>query len=129
MSLRQQEADFETDQADKCKHTDEEATSCNCANAHGGVPFFHARMRRRIDGATDTVPLEAQGPSNVMLRLRGAKCSDIGHDLPPFLFRQQRGDKWLHPCAWTAVFDNPKQFPVFPFFLKGTVREIAWRMG
>jgi hypothetical protein len=41
-----------------------------------GVPFLidegpltvgDARLRRRIDGATDAVPLEALGPSNVRL--------------------------------------------------------------
>jgi len=86
-------------------------------------------MRRRIDGVTDPVPLEALGPTNVMLRLFGAKCADIGHDLPPFRFRQHPGNEWLHRCAWIAVFDSPKQFPIFPLFLKGAVCEIAWRVG
>jgi hypothetical protein len=64
-----------------------------------------------------------------MLRVFNTKCSDIGHDLPPFLFRQHRRDELLHTGAWTAVFNNPKQFPILPVFLKGTVREISWRMG
>ena len=63
-----------------------------------------------------------------MLGLSGAKCSDISHNLPPFHFREQCRNEWLHPCAWTAVFDNPKQFPVFPLFLKGAVREIRWQV-
>src|SRR6185369_15618009 len=112
ISLGQEDADFIREETEQSKQTDDEATYR--ASAHDGVPSFHARMRRPIDGSTDSVSLEVPGPRNMMLRMCGAKCSDIGHNLPPFLFRQHRGDEWLHPGAWNAVFDYPKQLPILP---------------
>ena len=85
-------------------------------------------MRQRFDGATGPVPLDARGPRHVMLRMGGAKCSDIGQDLPPFLFRQHLGDESLRSRARNAIFHHPKQFPILPLFLKDAVREITWRM-
>ena len=49
MSLRHQEADFVTEQTDQYKQTDDEATSCSRATAHGCVPPLHAGMRRCIE--------------------------------------------------------------------------------
>ena len=64
----------------------------------------------------------------LLLFLLLAEASFVGNNLPALFFSNRSWNEGNHSGPRTAIFDDPHEFPIFPFLVEFAVGEIpgAW---